>query len=92
VLDNGKPRQMWLKRSLGTKDLREANVRAKAVLMTFDQIIARASALASERPLRTTLTDVEIKRIAEYLYAHELHEGAEYGMTALAKNRLSHRR
>ena len=32
VLDNGKPRQIWLKRSLGTKDRSEANRRVFAVV------------------------------------------------------------
>lgn len=39
VLDNGKRRQVWLKRSLGTKDLHQANIRAKPVLMDFDRVI-----------------------------------------------------
>ena len=41
-LGNGKPRQVFLKRTLGTKDLREANIRAKPVLIEFDRIIAQA--------------------------------------------------
>jgi hypothetical protein len=72
VLDNGKSKQAWLKRSLGTKVLREANVRGKPVQMEFDRIIAKAEAQLKERPVRTSLTDIEIKRIAEFLYAHEL--------------------
>lgn len=35
ILDTGKTRQSWLKRSLGTKDPREANIRAKPVLIVF---------------------------------------------------------
>jgi integrase len=72
LLDNGKPKQVWLKRSLGTKVLSEANVRGKPVQMEFDRIIAEAEAQLKERPLRTSLTDTEIKRIAEFFYAHEL--------------------
>jgi integrase len=72
VLGNGKTKQTWLKKSLGTKDLKEANVRAKPVLMQFDQIIAQAEAQLKERPIRTSISDTEIKRIAEYAYAHEL--------------------
>jgi Domain of unknown function (DUF6538) len=72
VLDNGKSKQAWLKRSLGTKVLRDANVRGKPVQMEFDRIIAKAEAQLKERPLRASLTDIEIKRIAEYFYAHEL--------------------
>jgi len=72
VLDNGKSKQIWLKRSLGTKVLREANVRGKPVQMEFDQIIAKAESLLKQRPVRAALSDVEIKRIAEYFYAHEV--------------------
>jgi hypothetical protein len=42
ILENGKTKQVWLKRSLGTKKLSEANVRAKPVLIEFDQTLARA--------------------------------------------------
>jgi len=72
VLGNGKPRQTWLKRSLGTKDIGEANVRAKPVQIKFDQIIAQAEVQLKARPLRTSITDIEIKRIADFFYAHEL--------------------
>jgi integrase len=75
-LNNGKAVQKHLKRSLGTKDLRDANVRAKPVLAEFDRIIARAkSRLATtEAPAvkRTSLSDTEIKRMAEYVYAKAL--------------------
>jgi hypothetical protein len=49
VLDNGKAAQKHLKKSLGTKDAREANIRAKPVLAEFDRIIAKAQALIAER-------------------------------------------
>jgi hypothetical protein len=71
-LGNGKPRQVFLKRTLATKDLREANIRAKPVLMEFDRIIAQAESIAAERPLRTSLEKHEIEQIAAFLYAHEL--------------------
>ena len=77
ILENGRSKQVWLKRSLGTKVLREANVRGKPVQMEFDRIIAEAEAQLKERPLRTSLTDTEIKRIAEFLYAHELADDEE---------------
>jgi hypothetical protein len=76
LLDNGKAKQVWLKKSLGTKVVGEANVRAKPVQMGFDRIIAQAEAQLKERPLRTSISDVEIKLIADYFYAHEL-EGDE---------------
>ena len=34
--DNGKPKQVWLKRSLATKDHSEAKRRVKAVQIEFD--------------------------------------------------------
>jgi hypothetical protein len=76
VLDNGKGVQKHLKRSLGTKDLREANIRAKPVLAQFDQIISKAKAFiaANSSPTikRTSLNDTEIKRMSEYVYANAL--------------------
>ena len=38
VLNNGKARQTWLKRSLATKDAAQANRIAKPVLIEFDRI------------------------------------------------------
>ncbi|WP_441280274.1 tyrosine-type recombinase/integrase [Bradyrhizobium sp. 63_E2_N1_3] len=77
-LNNGKAAQKHLKKSLGTKDLREANIRAKPVLAEFDRIIATAKARLAETtaPLakRTSLNDTEIKRMAEWVYATALRE------------------
>jgi hypothetical protein len=72
ILDNGKAKQVWLKKSLGTKVVAQANVRAKPVHMEFDRILAQAEAQLKKRPLRTSLSDIEIKRIADFFYAHEL--------------------
>jgi hypothetical protein len=84
-LNKGKAAQSDLKKSLGTKDAREANVRAKPVLMDFDRIIARARARLAESaaPLvkRSSLSDIEIKRMAEYLYADTLARDARYRAT-----------
>jgi hypothetical protein len=78
VLDNGKVVQKHLKRSPGTKDSREANIRAKPVLAEFDRIISKAKALiaAADEPVvkRTSLSDIEIKRMAEFIYAKALAE------------------
>ncbi len=71
-LGNGKPRQVFLKRTLDTKDLREANIRAKPVLIEFDRILAQAEALTVQRPVRTTLEKREIDQIANYFFAHQL--------------------
>src|ERR1700745_2705218 len=67
---SAKQRVAWLKKSLGTKDLKAAKVRATAILMEFDRILAEA--LLVERPLRTSLEPHEIERIANYFYACEL--------------------
>jgi integrase len=72
VLGVPKPRVSWLKETLGTKDEKQARVRAKPVMMKFDSILAKAEARLVEHPVRTQLTEAEIKRIADYFYAHEL--------------------
>jgi hypothetical protein len=72
ILDNGKARQVWLKKSLGTKVVAQANVRAKPVQMEFDRILAQAEAQLKKHPLRTSLSGIEIKRIADFFFAHEL--------------------
>jgi integrase len=76
VLGNGKERQVFLKKALGTKVTSEANVRAKSVLAGFDRTIREAKALLKQPKvpvlLRTTLNDAEIKRMAEYVYAKAL--------------------
>jgi hypothetical protein len=72
LLGNGKSRQTFLKRTLDTKDLREANIRAKPILIEFDRILAQVEAMTVERPMRTTLQRREIEQIANYFYAHQL--------------------
>lgn len=76
VLGNGKSRQAHLKKSLGTKDLRQANIRAKPVLAGFDRTMAEATALmasgAAEPLLRASLNETEITRMAEHVYATAL--------------------
>ena len=94
VLDNGKPKQVWLKRTLATKDFAEAKRRVKAVQIEFDRILERAQELLAERPLRDTLSDAEIKLIADWHYAEMLHiddeetregTGRDEAMRAIAK-------
>ena len=72
LLDNGKDKQVWLKRSLGTKAVQEANVRAKPVQMQFDRLIAQARASLAARPMRSSLSAAEIQRMTEYTYAQML--------------------
>jgi hypothetical protein len=72
VLDQGKDSQSFLKKSLGTKDLKEANIRAKPVLAGFDRVFGEAEQLLAARPVRNSLTATEIKRLAEIYYASML--------------------
>ena len=69
VLNSEKPRQVYLKKSLGTKVLKAANVAATHVLADFNRTLASAEALLKERPLIASLTDALIKRMAEFYYA-----------------------
>jgi hypothetical protein len=72
VLDQGKDRQSFLKKSLGTKNLKEANIRAKPVLAGFDRVLGEAEQLLIARPVRDSLSATEIKRLAEIYYASML--------------------
>jgi hypothetical protein len=76
VLGKGKPRQAYLKKSLGTKDLKAANVRAKPVLAGFDRILASATLLTAQISAppqqRQSLNGAEIARMAEALYGKVL--------------------
>jgi hypothetical protein len=75
VLNNDKQSQMWLQRSTGTKHKAEAARLAPAM---FSEILQRAEGLLAERPLRTTLTEAEISRIAEFHYADMLAADDEF--------------
>jgi len=72
VLDNGKERQVFLQESLRTKDKGEAKRLASPVLQRFNDTLAEAEAQLAERPLRTTLPQSEIDRIAECHFASVL--------------------
>lgn len=79
-------RVSWLKRSLRTKDVREANVRAKPHLVEFDELLAKAAVLdkligqptrlrlipTKDHSLRHSLTASEMEQIAHYHYASVL--------------------
>lgn len=77
VLEEQKARVSWLKRSLQTKDLRVANIKAKPVLMEFDRVLAKAAKLLDDVPLTKTLSQAEIERLAAYQYAFMLEEDEE---------------
>lgn len=71
VLNSGRAKQVYLKRSLGTKVLKEANVRAKSVLAGFDRTLHEANERIRQQPLKTTrssLNTSEVKRMCEALY------------------------
>jgi integrase len=73
VLNHATGRKPFLKKSLGTKVLSQANITAKPVLMEFDRIIRAAEALKDARPvIRASLSSAEIDRMAEYVYAKAL--------------------
>jgi hypothetical protein len=69
VLNSGRDRQAFLKKSLRTKSLKAANVAATHVLADFDRTFADAEALLKERPVIASLTDAEVKRMVESYYA-----------------------
>lgn len=73
VLGNGKAKQVWLKRSLATKDHSEAKRRVKAVQIEFDRILDHAQELLAERPVRGTISEAEVKLIADRHYVEMLH-------------------
>jgi integrase len=72
ILDTDEPRRVFLKKSLGTKKLKEAKAAAPHIVADFNRILGEAEASLKERPLVTTLTDTQIKRMAESYYAKML--------------------
>jgi hypothetical protein len=77
VLGHPRPRMAWLKRSLRTKDIREANIKAKPVLMEYDRVLAKAAALLQEVPLVRDLSEPRIEQMAAYFYSWTLEEDEE---------------
>ena len=99
VLGGKKSRQVYLKKSLGTKDRREANRRATHALADLDRTLREAEALTKQQPtqrtaLRTNLNDAEIKRMAEYVYAKTLawDERTRYGRDEMKRMEAEHLR
>ncbi|MCU1340480.1 MAG: Lambda integrase-like/DNA breaking-rejoining enzyme catalytic core [Bryobacterales bacterium] len=74
VLDADEPRRVFLKKSLGTKSLKEAKAAAPLVVADFNRIVGEAEALLKERPVVATLSDAQIRRMAESYYATMLAE------------------
>src|SRR5712691_7822833 len=77
VLNSDKPKRVFLKKSLGTKVLKAANVAATHVLADFDRTLASAEALLKERPSVALITEAQIKRMAESYYASVLQSDEE---------------
>jgi hypothetical protein len=77
ALNSDRDRQVFLKKSLGTKSLKQANVAATHVLADFDRTFADAEALLKERPVIPSITDAQIKRMAESFYATKLANDEE---------------
>lgn len=65
VLDADEPRRVFLKKSLGTKNLKDAKAAAPLVVADFNRIIGEARALLKEQPIIAALSDAQIKRMAE---------------------------
>jgi hypothetical protein len=74
--------------TLGTKGEKQAWVSAKPVMMKFDGILAKAEARLVEHPVRTELTEAEIKQISEYFYACELNDDEELRVDGVGDDRL----
>jgi len=87
VLGSKKQTQVYLKKSLGTKDRREAARRAPHALADLDRTLREAEALSKQQPAkrkaqrRATVNDAEIKRMGEYVYVKALawDERTRYG-------------
>jgi hypothetical protein len=81
VLGGQKFRQVFLKKSLGTKDRKEASVRAKIIQVGFDQVLKRASNLTAPQNVqpkkRQGLNSAEIVRMAEVFFSRLLAEDEE---------------
>jgi hypothetical protein len=95
ILGGKRSTQVYLKKSLATKDRREAIRRAPHVLADIDRTLREAAALSLRKPkpvVRTTLTDAEIKRMAEYVYANALghDERMRYGRDEMKRNEEEH--
>jgi hypothetical protein len=78
VLDNGKAEQTWLQKSTGTKHKDEARRLAPAIMAEFAKVLQEAEGLLAERPLRTSLAQYEIDRIAEFHCASVLAGDEEF--------------
>lgn len=73
LLNRRKAKQVFLKRSLGTKDRKQADISIKPVLIEFDRLLRNAELLENSKPpVRSALSVAEISHMAEYVYAQAL--------------------
>jgi hypothetical protein len=83
-------------KSLATKDRREATRRAPHALAAIDRTLREAETLVKQptpkAALRANLTDTEIKRMAEYVYAKALawDQRTRYGRDELKRMEAEH--
>jgi hypothetical protein len=92
VLDNGKPKQVWLKRTLATKDHTEAKRRVKAVQIEFDRILERAQELVAERPLLRVLKPLRLRTATSLEHTASTSKqksGQESGLRRSSRNASS---
>jgi hypothetical protein len=100
VLGSKKQTQVYLKKSLGTKDRREAARRAPHALADLDRKLREAEALSKQQPVkrkaqhRATVNDAEIRRMGEYVYVKTLawDERTRYGRDELKRMEAEHER
>jgi integrase len=85
VLNVSKQQQVWLQKSTGTKLKAEATRLAPAIMAEFAETLAKAEGLLAERPLRTTLTDQEIARLADWHYGIVLSTDEAFTTEGAAK-------
>jgi hypothetical protein len=100
VLGSKKQTQVYLKKSLGTKDRREATRRATHALADLDRTLREAEALSKQKlperkaQQRATVNDAEVKRMGEYVYAKALawDERTRYGRDEFKRIQAEHER
>jgi hypothetical protein len=100
VLGSKKQTQVYLKKSLGTKDRREATRRATHALADLDRTLREAEALSKQKlperkaQHRATVNDAEVKRMGEYVYAKALawDERTRYGRDEFKRIQAEHER
>jgi hypothetical protein len=72
VLGKDKQQQVWLQKSTRTKIKAEAKRLSLPIMAEFAETLQKAEGLIAERPLRTTLTQHEVDRLADWHYANVL--------------------